>query len=201
MQELASQELAMGEAGAAPITTGLLPDLDEPSVDEVVARAQEFALADLQRLKDLEQRARLRGLLPAVSLSARHGQALDLDTQQTEASDRVTVATDRDLTLRAALTFDLPLLVFAREELALNRQRRSQRAAMRELRARVVGVYFERRRLQLSTAGGDGSDVSTQLAIVELTALLDAFTDGGFSRMISARKNKHWVPESGQAVR
>jgi hypothetical protein len=63
--------------------------------------------------------------------------------------DALKLSTDDDLTLEAALTFDLGRVVFAREEVAIARQAHAERADTAERVREVIALYFERRRLQV----------------------------------------------------
>lgn len=180
----------------------------EPRIEEVLAWAAAHGQQGLDELDSISNRARLRGLLPSVNLSARHGRGVDL-TQQSLAND-LRVGNDEDLTLYAALTFDLPRLVFAREEVSIARQRAQRRAAITALQEQVIALFFERRRLlqeahQLSSARAE--QVRLQLRIEEVTARLDVFTGGIFSRMIKASStavmgepNGNVAPEESRRV-
>jgi len=95
----------------------------------------------------LGDRARLSGWVPSVGLKARRGQAVDLASSSDE--DALKLSTDDDLTLEAALTFDLGRVVFAREEVAIARQVQAERERTAEREREVIALYFERRRLQV----------------------------------------------------
>lgn len=130
----------------------------EPSVREVIAALR--ARKGDSDTEDLEDRARLSGWVPTVGLKARRGQAVDLASSSED--DALKLSTDDDLTLEAALTFDLGRVVFAREEVAIARQAHAERADTEERVREVIALYFERRRLQverdlLAAAAGTGS--------------------------------------------
>jgi len=174
----------------------------EPSVEQVLRAAMVTFRKHGMRLSSLAQRARLRGLIPTLSVSARHGQALDLATSQTSVTDQLRVGTGRDLTLQAALTFELPRLVFAREEISLARDHRMSLQQRQQFIEQVVALYFERRRNQLRRDQGAAADADADLhlRILELTALLDAFTDGAFSTMIKSRASREVGAKSPTAT-
>ena len=174
--------------------------LHEPSVEQVLHAAMVTYRKHGTRLSSLAQRARLRGLIPTLSVSARHGQALDLATSQTSVTDQLRVGTGRDLTLQAALTFELPRLVFAREEISLARDQRMSLQQRQQFIEQVVALYFERRRNQLRRDQGAAADADLHLRILELTALLDAFTDGAFSTMIKPRASREVGAKSPTAT-
>jgi hypothetical protein len=189
----------------------------EPSVREVIAALHAHASYDTSDA--LASRARLSGWVPTVGLKARRGQAVDLASSSED--DALKLSTDDDLTLEAALTFDLGRVVFAREEVAIARQAHAEREHQAERVREVIALYFERRRLQVErdllaehavarampapnedgaepqagrTAGATsaprGADAQSAIVarnarIAEIEALLDAFTGGGFRRMMA----------------
>lgn len=115
----------------------------EPSVREVIAALH----ARASSADELGDRARLSGWVPTVGLKARRGQAVDLASSSDD--DALKLSTDDDLTLEAALTFDLGRVVFAREEVAIARQAHAEREHQAERVREVIALYFERRRLQV----------------------------------------------------
>ena len=156
----------------------------EPSVASVVQAALQNA--PKPRAEALASRARTAGWVPTVALRARRGQGVDLSHALTE--DALDASTDNDLTLEAALTFQLDRVVFRSEEVALARQGLAE-ADARTTRARtVIALYFERRRLQLERDLAGNGDPRRSIRIAELEALLDVFTNGAFGRMIAASR-------------
>ena len=183
----------------------------EPSVREVIAAMH--ARAGGGSAEALADRARLSGWVPTVGLKARRGQAVDLASSSEE--DALKLSTDDDLTLEAALTFDLARVVFAREEVAIARQQQAEREHESERVREVIALYFERRRLQVERdlflakaareapgpndetveanrpAGGAklaDEVLARTVRIAEIEALLDAFTGGAFHRMMARPK-------------
>jgi hypothetical protein len=156
----------------------------EPSVERVVRAALEHAAEP--RADALASRARAAGWVPNVALRVRRGQGVDL--AHALADDTIDASTDDDLTLEAALTFQLDRVVFRSEEVALARQSQTE-ADARSARVRnVIALYFERRRLQLERDLSESADPRRAVRIAELEALLDVFTNGAFGRMIAASR-------------
>lgn len=127
----------------------------------------------------LVRRGRLAALLPQVRGRARRGQAVDLS----ERVDDLRYSTDDSLTLEVALTWDLNRLVYGSDEVALARETARRREAKVQRSRLVVGVYFERRRLQLERDLLGVVDLAHELRIQELAAMLNALSDGAFSRL------------------
>lgn len=169
----------------------------QPSVDEVVAAALAAHADGLADTDTLAQRARLRGLVPSLSLSARRGQTVDLSQSQSVGTDRLRLDTDNDLTLQASLSFDLPRLVFAREETALLRERRAQQQAARRLAEEVIALYFARCRVlaELASALPAEERAQKQLDLAMLEARLQLLTGGRFrQRLPHASKGRAKPP-------
>ena len=180
----------------SPITAAKLARLlhayrDEPRVEQVLAAALEAAKLDPAKYTAMASRARLRGLLPHLDLGARRGQGIDLRWTPTEDLEAHHTTAD-DITLFATLRFDLDRLMFTGEEVSIAREARAASNAKHQLIRAVVRVYFLRRRLMLERDLLAGSSIAQQLRIQEAEALLDAFTDGAFQRMLKLSKSKTW---------
>lgn len=160
----------------------------EPSVAVVVQRALSAeGSANVADVAAAARRARRAGWVPEVRLSVRHGQAIDLaDTQQADLGTRLKVSTDRDVTVSGVLTFDLAKVIYSPAEAGLYREQRAAQAARRKWISQLVALYFERRRLLLLRDLGLRDDVGLHIRVLEIEALLDAFTAGSFSSMIHA---------------
>jgi hypothetical protein len=167
----------------------------EPSAAQVAAAALRVQQLDPSRYAELASRARLRGLLPHLDLGIRRGRGIDL--RSTATGDLGSGTTADDLTLFATLRFDLGQLLMASAELPIAREERAARAAQSQLVRQVVRLYFIRRRLLLERDWRGRSDVSRELRIAESEALLDAFTDGAFRRMIT---DSHGQPPQAPAL-
>jgi hypothetical protein len=154
----------------------------EPSVGEVVQYARRAARTlGPAHVRELARRARLRGLVPQLRLGADRGLRQNLSSTTTVQTREIEAIGD-DLSFSASLTFDLDRLVFAGEEVRLLSIARWLEADLRKLIAEVVRLYFQRRRLVREQASAAVPDPELADAIRETTALLDAYTDGAFSR-------------------
>ena len=163
----------------------------EPSVAEVVRMAR-AAARDLgpARVRELARRARLRGLVPQLRVSTQRGLQQDRSSSSSSASDRTNAAVADDLDMGATLSFDLGRLVFAPDEVRLLSIERWLASDLRKLVTEVVRLYFARARLLREQADAPVADPELTEAIREHEALLDAFTDGGFSRARDAKSKQ-----------
>jgi hypothetical protein len=152
----------------------------EPPVEVVV----EAAVARLRTdaVEDALRRARLAGLLPTLTGALRRGQAIDLSALTTADGERRNLSTDDDLVLEARAVFSLDRLLFAAQEPSLLRERRALEQRREQLIAWVVGLYFERRRLQLERDVFGRWDATRAARVLEIEALLDLLSGGAMRR-------------------
>ncbi|MFW5926343.1 MAG: hypothetical protein ACOCV4_09275 [Myxococcota bacterium] len=161
----------------------------EPGVDRVVAAALAAAGRDPSAMRRVARRARHSGWAPDVRLKVRRKQRQDLSLRQSDTATTRTASND-DLMIEGSLKFELDRLVFANAETRLLRESQRRRETRSELASQVVALYFERRRLQLERDLLDAHDVERAMRIAEIGALLDAFTDGAFRRMMGSPEER-----------
>lgn len=164
----------------------------EPPIAEVLRRAVKTSRSlGPERTRALCRRARLAGLVPTLKVAARRGLERGLSSSSTLESERQNASEGDDLTFEASLTFDLPRLVFASEEVRVLSIERWLANDRRKLLEEVTRLYFQRRRLVQERALAQAPDEELDLNIAEHEALLDAFTDGWFTRALAeAKKGK-----------
>jgi hypothetical protein len=138
------------------------------------------------RIDAIAGRARLAALLPELRLRASRtideGQALS----PTEYDpSRLTATSGVSLWLEARATFRLDRLVFADEEVALERLRAQRLEAQSKLIERVLGLLFAWQRACLRAADPASTDEERAAAVlkqVESELELDVLTGGWFTR-------------------
>lgn len=182
----------------AAIANALLRYRNEPTAAQLVEAARRALRDNPGRMDSMASRARSAGWIPRVQMTVRRGQAVDLSASAAQDGS-VRTSTDDDLMLQGVLSFDLPRLLFARAEVSIASEKRAQRAGRLDLMREVVALYYERRRLQLERDLGGGADLSLHARVMELEALLDAFTNGALSRMMARAKDGK--PPSIQTLR
>ncbi len=157
-----------------------------PTVRDVVRMALKAARhTDPSRVERLVQRARLAGLMPTLKVGAERGLKQDLSSSSSSEAERLAAAVADDFSFDASLTFDLPRLVFAPEEVRLLSVQRWLAGDQRKLVEEVVHLYFKRRKLIEAppVAGDEASERA--LAIAEIEAVLDAITEGAYGRALA----------------
>jgi hypothetical protein len=110
-----------------------------------------------------------------------------VDLSSSAADESLRLSTDDDLTLEAALSFELDRVVFRSEEVALLQRARDEESARQARVREVIQLYFERRRLQLERDLLGDANLARSVRIAEIEALLDVFTKGAFRRMMGPR--------------
>jgi hypothetical protein len=154
----------------------------EPTIAEVLRMAQRAAQqSSPERTRALARRARLAGLVPTLKVGAERGLQQDLSASSGGDSERTNASLGDDVSVDASLTFELPRLVFAPEEVRLLSVDRWLLQDRKKLFDEVVRLYFQRRRLLAERARATTPNPESDLAIAEMQALLDAYTDGAFS--------------------
>jgi hypothetical protein len=147
-----------------------------PPVRALVARALYAARARGPRAtRELARRARLSGLMPEVRIGLERGSQLDLASSDSGQSSRTSTAQGDALKLQASVSFDLPRLVFASEEVRILSVERWLANDLQELSAQVVALCFRHRRAARALVEGELDKVDE---LDEIEALLDMLTDG-----------------------
>lgn len=168
--------------GPTELAAALARYAHEPSVQRVIEATLDAAPRG--RSEDLASRARTAGWVPRVGLRARRGQGVDLASSTTDETLRL--SSDADVTLEASLTFELDRVVFRSEEVALSRQARADEQSVQARVRDAIGLYFERRRVQLERDLEGDPKLQRSVRIAEIEALLDVFTNGAFRRMLGS---------------
>ncbi|MFI5302086.1 MAG: hypothetical protein ACHREM_28680 [Polyangiales bacterium] len=156
---------------------------------KLVAAAWAHAhLDDDEILGELAARARDSALLPELRLRAHT--ASGIGTSLATASDLTTrtYATDTAQTLyEARLTWRLDRLVFAEEEVSLERLRLERIELRQRIAARVVDLFVAwlRARAKATDATTSVEREAARLLELEARATLDAYTDGAAGPLLS----------------
>jgi hypothetical protein len=157
--------------------------------------------AERRRLDALSSRARYSALLPELRLRALRNsdQALRW-IPTTDDPYRITQADGTGLILEASATFRLDRLLFAHEELQVERLRLEAGADRLKLEARVLQAVlglFRARSLACADGGNDPERASHTLKVLELFAELDGLTAGWFSSQAPSLGRAVWgFPEA-----
>lgn len=159
----------------------------EPSVRQVQVMAVDHAEADKSKIDAWRRQARVKALVPDLSIGVDRasGELLHWDTgSNPDVLQKGRSYSDWDV----RLTWKLSDMVWSSDQTAID----SRSKLMVELREQVIDqvtrIYFERRRLQVELSAcsyaDSGERMAAEMRVAELTALLDGYTGGAFSRLI-----------------
>jgi hypothetical protein len=159
------------------------------------------AAAERRRLDSLSTRARASAALPELRLRAQRN--TDQSLRWAPTSDdpyRVTQADGAGTTLEASASFRLDRLLFAREELNIERQRQQAGAEHLKLERRVLEVVlalFRARELACSDVGDASARLEQLIRAAERFTELDVLTAGWFSAQAASFAREVWgFPEA-----
>jgi hypothetical protein len=175
---------AVEEASAIDVPRLVTPAMARGAVDAAFAHGK---LGEEEaRLGRIASRARASALLPELRLRVTRqlDEAQALSPTQYDP-DRVTATGGASLWLEARATFRLDKLVFADEEIALEKLRDERALARQKLAQRVLEALFAWQRARVVEAD-PGRDVEERtraaVAALEAEATLDVLTGGWFSK-------------------
>lgn len=175
------------EAPAEPtgVEPGRAPRIAPARLRRLLRAAYQAAGVSDARMEDLASRARRAALLPEMRLRAMRSSDQALRYSPIEDDDTRAQATGQAGTLyEVRLTFRLDRLVFADEEVAIERLRQEaqqQRARVAQRLTELLGAY-QRGSARASLPGlSDEERAEAQVAAEAASAGLDLLTDGAWS--------------------
>ncbi len=164
---------------------------NEPTVRQVHQWAVDYAEVSPDKIKNWRALAGKRAFLPdlSVGLDRAEGELYHWDTGPNPDN----LLKGRDLlNWDVSLSWDLGDLVWSTDQTTIDSRSKLMVELREDILDQVTRLYFERRRLQAELAADalePAAEFDKQLRVEELTALLDAFTGGKFSREIAKGHN------------
>jgi hypothetical protein len=208
LPRVAQQPMVPPAPAPAPVSPAPLVSFAQlRALSEFSRRAKAVALgvagaaAERRRMDSLASRARASALLPELRLRAVRNTDQALRWVPTaDDPTRVTQADGAGLTLEASATFRLDRLLFAREELTVERVRQRAGIERLKLEARVQSALLGLFRAHQLGCAGERDDPKTTLEVVkglELFEELDNLTAGWFSDQAASFGRAVWgFPEA-----
>jgi hypothetical protein len=195
---LAATDRGLAQLGAADLAPREAAPARRPALSPDVGAVHAAALAYLdlgpEGLRDAEQRARTRGWLPLLRAGAGVGKdrARDYDHDEVFTSGELHslydthYARDRGFEADVELVWNLGQLASPDDAISVSRERRLVVELRDQVLERVNRLYFERLRSSdaLAAEGDAAKQRELELRVAELTAQLDAWTGGRFSRLL-----------------
>ncbi|HLV21748.1 MAG TPA: hypothetical protein VKZ49_12725 [Polyangiaceae bacterium] len=151
-----------------------------------------------RRFESLASRARVSAAFPELRLRGARGFDYTRRLSPTTADPyRYTEAGAADLLLEARLSWKLDRLLFADEEIAIERLRHSARAERRALVSRVIAalIAWQRAALDRAVAVLPEERLEAELRALAAVVELDLLTDGWFSARIEERPHPEVAAE------
>ena len=161
----------------------------EPTIRQVQEVAIQYAEVSPNKIKRWREKARIKAILPKFNIGVDHS-ASDTYEIYTSSKDSYWMYGPRDNTegWDMNLSWDLSELIWNPDQTTIDIRSKLMVQLRDDILDEVTRIYFERRRLQIGLAAGaqetEISTVNKKLRIDELTANLDAFTGGWFSRKL-----------------
>lgn len=170
----------------------------EPAVGALQKEAIRYANVGNHKIKRWHTESRLRALIPDLSV----GKDLDIDnnihtdTGSTTTPDLfVQGPDDRGKSTSIDLSWDLGDFVWGTAQTSIDSREKLMVELREEILNEVTRLYFERRRAQVEFAMHPPEDpmenISAKLRIEELTANLDALTNGFLSKQVQKLYASH----------
>ena len=175
---------------------------DDPTIGEVRRAALQVSSLEPGRIRSNFHRVRWRALLPELSVSARrrgirqrdHNQDQTFSSGATHNLFARSLDRQRERDLTVGAEWDLGALLFNPDELDVSDEARRVLTLRDDVLDEVIQIYFERHRALLAlnrlvsagsarpgTGTREGDLLDLRIKVEELTARLDAWTDGFFS--------------------
>jgi photosystem II stability/assembly factor-like uncharacterized protein len=175
-------------------------DIDdgEPTIQQVHNAAIEYADANIEKIREWSRKAAKRALLPKVDISfdkdidstissntwGTYGNGTGMGKYYVGPDDRTNY---RNNNYSVSLTWELGDLIWSDAQVSIDTRSRLLVELRNDILDEVTKIYFERRRVKAemdNPALGDNKIAEKKIRVEELTALLDGFTNGYFSRQM-----------------
>jgi photosystem II stability/assembly factor-like uncharacterized protein len=190
---LALADEALGATPPDPSPQELLADFaHEPSIRQVHDAAIRTADVDQRMIRRWRRQASLKALLPSFSVGWAHDRDTYLNgigSTTNPAFDRILSTDDPSSGVDLDVNWDLGDLIWNDDQTSIDTRSRLLVQLRDDILADATRAYFERRRLQLELLTDPPADPTTQvtkeLRLQELTAMLDGLTGGWFSDQLA----------------
>ncbi len=165
----------------------------EPTILDIQQAAIRYAEVHPDKIKAWREAAMRKAWLPTLSLTAdsNKDQNVDLDRGGTNDPDKFIIGpVEKSQDFHAGLSWNLGDLIWNDDQTSIDTRSKLMVELRDDILNEVTHFYFERRRLQVEMVMSPAKDlplqVERQLRLDELTASIDALTDGYMSRSPSS---------------
>ncbi|MDD5633706.1 MAG: hypothetical protein PHW46_00305 [Candidatus Omnitrophica bacterium] len=172
---------------------------DDISIVEVHKMAVEYAEVSPEKIKNWRQSAKWKAILPKVSLDVGGGENQNIELYK--ASNYYYVAqgpNEVNSDWGVDVSWDLSELIWNPDQTSIDTRSKLMVQLRDDILEEVTRLFFERKRLVMEIeklkSGKDADEITTNpsiaekmLKVEELTAYLDAYTGGNFSRKLTQK--------------
>jgi ligand-binding sensor domain-containing protein len=163
----------------------------EPTIHDVQAMAVEYAEVHPDKIKKWRKQAQMRALAPDLSTGINRSATEMFHWDSGPNPDNLLKGKDY-LDWDVGLSWNLGDLIWNNDQTSIDSRSKLMVELREDVLDQVTRIYFERRRTQIDLLSTQGADVSQkieqQMRLAELTAIIDGFTGGKFSRNILQQK-------------
>jgi len=184
---------AIRASGLSPEKTALFQKLLtlEPGSREIHKQVIRYANVSKQKTKRWHAESRVAALLPNLSLGKDYGTSnnVDLDRGGTSDPDRfIGGPWNKDRGADIDLSWDLGDFIFSSNQTSIDSREKLMVDQRNDLLSEATRLFYERRRLQreiiFTIEIDENEHAEKMIRLEELTALLDALTDGYLSKQL-----------------
>ncbi len=163
----------------------------EPSARDIHRRVIRYSNTGNMKIKRWHMASRLAAIAPSISLGKDYSDSnnIDIDRAGTNDADRFIEGPrekDRDMSLD--FSWDLGDFLFSSAQTSIDSREKLMVDLRNDLLSEATRLYYERRRLQAEIihmpAPDEAAHMDRLLRLDELTALIDALTDGYLSKQL-----------------
>lgn len=172
--------------------------MNEPNVKQVHQWAIDYAEVNPKKIQQWRELSKRKALFPNLSIGFDGGtdisQSDSVWGSYTGGGSHYIGPDDkswgRDFGWDISLSWDLSDWVWSTDQTTIDSRSKLMVELREDILDQVTRLYFERKRIQLEVGNGieDSSALDKQLRLDELTALLDGYTGGRFSREIEGEE-------------
>ena len=189
--DLTMEQLTQGEWPGASALLGNF--VHEPTVRRVQDVAIRYAEVHPEKIANWRKQARLSALIPKLTVSG-DTNLTDFRHWDSGANPDMLQKGERDIDWNASVTWDFGDFLYSDDQTNIDVRSKLMVELRDQILDDVTRSYFERRRIQVELMTDPPQDPKAQLTkelrIQELTAVLDGLTGGWFSKQLEPGDNR-----------
>lgn len=165
---------------------------DEPSVADVQKLVIRYSDTDKRKIDAWHRQSRIRAFVPRVSVGANRG-ATDFYHWDTGPNPDILQKGREYVDWDVSVSWDLAEAIWSSNQTSIDSRSKMMVELREQLLDQVTRLFFERRRLQIELASCQypsmGERMAVEMRVDELTAHIDSYTGGEFSKRLNNHVN------------